>query len=146
MATDSFANVSKVTWEPVTAYQSIQTSIQQEVGQGLWANQERTDGWCCIGTSSPYGVNNSWVTYTYQLISDIAQTASVIWPAGWSAPAENINGELPNNFFAVTFNSAASSNIMGLDPGSGSGTTTTPLYALHAAPVSKLVYKTAGIC
>jgi hypothetical protein len=146
MATDSFANVSHTNWLPATAYQSIQTSIQQEVGQGVWANREHTDGWCFIGASTPYGINNSWVTYTYQLISDSTQTATVIWPAAWPAPAENINGQLPTHFFNVTFNTAASSNIMGLDSGESGAITTQPLYQLYVAPVNKVTYKAAGIC
>lgn len=131
MATGSFADISN--WLPEAAYSAIQTMIQNEVSQGLWENQDHIDGWCTIATSPKQGLDNSWVTYTYQLISDNTQTITVIWPAGWPAPAENINGELPGHFFS-------SETAGGLAGGSG------PIHKTYAAPANQPTYKIAGDC
>lgn len=134
MANSSFYNVSSQNWLPETIYQTIQVTIQEEVDQGLWANQAHTDGWCCIFTSQPQGVNNSWVTYTYQLISDNTQKATVVWPAGWPPPAENINGLLPSHFFSSQSSLLASAGSIG------------SLSQTSAAPAFQPTYKPAGEC
>ncbi len=146
MATDSFVDIIDYNWLPTTAYQEVLAMIQAEVEQGLWANQAHLDGWCNIATSAPHGVNNSWVTYTYQLISDITKTITLIWPVGWPPPAENINGELPGHFFAGTATGTAT-----ITPeetvSSGSGTITAqPLHKTYAAPAGQPTYKPANMC
>lgn len=139
MATRSFADISD--WQPTTAYQEIQAMIQDEVNQGLWDNLEHIDTWCMIAVSPTQGLENSWVTYTYHLISDHTQTATVIWPACWPAPAENVNGQLPHHFFSA---------------GTASGSSKTPtsigvsieaaLYETYTAPAKQPTYKAAGDC
>lgn len=136
MATDSFADINQYDWLPITAYQTILSLILAEVEQGLWANSAHPDDWCCINTSPPHGVNNSWVTYTYQLISDITQALSLVWPAGWSPPAENINGELPSHFFAGATTSMPT----------GAAPTAQPFHETYAAPATQPAYKSAGLC
>ncbi len=137
MATSSFEDISTQSWEPTSLYQEIQTRIQSEVDQGLWANQEQIYGWCNLLTSTPYGVNNSWVTHTYQRIGDPTQTSTVIWPAGWPAPAENINGELPTHFFASATNTPS---------GGPNDSLALPLPQTSAAPTTTPTYKPAGSC
>ncbi len=140
MATHSFAEISNYNWQPTTAYQAIQSMIQNEVNQGLWANQIHPNDWCCISTTPPQGAQNSWVTYTYQRISDHTQTDTVTWPVGWPAPADNINGQLPSHFFTGTTNgSGATSEAMGVSIG-------VALFTAQAAPSSSLAYKPAGEC
>lgn len=141
MATSSFADASATSWQPSSAYQTIQTTIQNEVSQGLWTNAEHIDGWCCIQTSPPQGANNSWVIYTYQLIRDTTQKATVIWPAGWPPPAENINGQLPSHFFSgsTSSGSTATPQIAMINP-------TTLLYQTQNAPTTAPAYKVAGEC
>ncbi|MGH2509443.1 MAG: hypothetical protein ACRDHZ_18860 [Ktedonobacteraceae bacterium] len=141
MATNSFDGISNCDWPSVAAYQNLQSVIQAEVAQGLWANQLHVDGWCFILASPPQGVNNSWVTYTYRGISDNTQTTTVIWPVGWPAPAEDINGQLPSHFFtdimissATTTSDTVGVNSIGL------------LYETYAAPASQPSYKPAGDC
>lgn len=136
MATSSFASTSVYNWQPVTVYQAIQSTIQSEVDQGLWANQVNSDGWCCVATSPPQGANSSWVVYTYQLISDRTQKTTVVWPAGWPPPAENINGQLPSHFFSGPSNS--SSGVVSQN--------TEPLYQVYPSPTTQPVYKSAGTC
>jgi hypothetical protein len=139
MATSSFADISN--WLPTEAYESVQSMIQNEVSQGLWDNQTHIDGWCMIAVSPTQGLNNSWVTYTYQLISDNTQTTTVIWPSGWPAPAENINGELPGHFFSggTTGGSTETSDSVGVG-------VEAVLYETYAAPANPPTYKTAGDC
>lgn len=140
MATSSFADTSTYTWQPTSVYQTIQSTIQNEVNQGLWANTEHIDGWCCIQVSPPQGLNNSWVIYTYQLIRDSSQKTTVIWPAGWPAPAENTNGHLPSYFFSSgTTSSSGTSGIASIN-------TEKALYQTQNAPTSAPAYKTAGSC
>lgn len=139
MATNSFADISTHNWEPTSMYQELQSLIQNEVNQGLWANQAQPNGWCNVVTSAPHGVNNSWVTHTYQRISDPTQTCTVTWPAGWPAPAENINGELPAHFFASTSTTspgALSTSIAEAEP----------LSRTSAAPATPPSYKPVGEC
>lgn len=135
MATSSFADVSS--WQSAQ-YQTIQSTIQQEVAEGLWENEDHVDGWCLVATSPPQGFNNLWVIYTYQLISDPTHTTTVVWPANWSAPAENINGQLPSYFFT---GQVASS----IQPRGGGGENQ-PFYQVYAPPSSRPTYKLAGDC
>lgn len=137
MATSSFEDASTLSWEPSSVYQEILSAIQDEVEQGLWTNQERIDGWCCIDVSPPQGQNNSWVTYTYQLTKDTTQQMTVIWPAGWSAPAENINGQLPCHFFSGGSSSTPDAVVIGLE---------VDFYKANAAPNAQPTYKLAGSC
>lgn len=139
---DSFADVNTYEWAPTAAYQSLQTMIQNEVSQGLWANEDHIDGWCFILVSSPQGVNSSWVTYTYQLRSDNTQKATVIWPAGWPAPAENINGQLPSHFFS---NQTTGSGTT-MQSGAVGVSVEEVLYMTYASPTSPPTYKIAGEC
>jgi hypothetical protein len=140
MATSSFEGITDHNWQPATTYQAVQSTIQAEVEQGLWANQVKPNGWCFIQTSPPLGANASWVTHTYQSISDRTQTASVIWPAGWPAPAENVNGQLPSHFFtnAPTSGTTVTPGIMSIG--------TEPLHETTTAPTSQPTYKPAGEC
>lgn len=137
MASSSFEDISTQNWEPASLYQAVQSRIQSEVDQGLWANQVQPHGWCNVLTSAPHGVNNSWVTHTYQRIGDPTQTSTVTWPAGWPAPAENINGELPTHFFASAANTSSSVHNDSL---------ALPLPQVFAAPVTPPTYKPAGEC
>ncbi|MGH2480275.1 MAG: hypothetical protein ACRDHW_11515, partial [Ktedonobacteraceae bacterium] len=114
MTTSSFANTSSLSWQPASAYQTILSTIQNEVNQGLWTNQEHIDDWCCILVSPPQGMNNSWVIHTYQLTKNSSQQTTVIWPAGWPAPSENINGQLPSHFFSS--GSAATPKAVTINP------------------------------
>jgi hypothetical protein len=141
MATSSFADISN--WQPTATYGTIQAMIQNEVSQGLWANQMHIDGWCTVAVSGPIGLGNSWVTYTYQLISDNTQTATVIWPAGWPAPAENINGELPSHFFSNSTTSTGGSTVVS---GAVGVQIEAALYQTSAAPGNQPTYKVAGEC
>ncbi len=138
MATSSFADISN--WQPTTTYEAIQTTIQNQVTQGLWANEMHIDGWCMVEVSGPIGLNNSWVTYTYQLISDNTQTATVIWPAGWPAPSENINGQLPTFFTSGTTSGSSKA------PGAIGVQIEAALYQTSPAPSGQPTYKAAGEC
>lgn len=137
MATSSFEDVSTLSWQPSSVYQEILSTIQGEVEQGLWTNEERIDGWCCIEVSPPQGQNESWVIYTYQLIADTTQQMTVIWPAGWSAPAENINGQLPCHFFSG--GSSSTTEVAIINP-------EVAFYKANAAPGTQPTYKLAGSC
>lgn len=139
MATSSFADISE--WQLAEAYQEIQAMIQDEVNQGLWENQMHIDTWCMIAISPTQGQENSWVTYTYHLISDHTQTATVIWPAGWPAPAENINGQLPSHFFSAGTTSGSSGTPTAVGVSTGM-----VLYETYAAPANQPTYKAAGDC
>jgi hypothetical protein len=140
MATSSFSEISTYSWAPTSTYETIQSMIQAEVNQGLWANEAHIDGWCCILASPLQGANNSWLTYTYQLISDNTQTATVIWPAGWPAPSENINGQLPQHFFSNQTKSGSST------PGAIGVGMKAVLYETYASPSGQPTYKAAGAC
>jgi cytoskeletal protein RodZ len=152
MATSSFANINDQNWEPTSMYQQVQIMIQSEVDQGLWENHEQPSGWCLIATSDPHGVSSSWVTHTYQQISDTTQTSTVIWPASWPPPAENVNGELPAHFFSsvsttVTQTSAFSPTSLSAGASTtGEGNTAKPLSQTSAAPVNPPTYRVAGQC
>ncbi len=137
MANSSFEDISTHNWGPASTYQALQTLIQNEVNQGLWANQAQPQGWCSIATSAPHGVNNSWVTHTYQQINNPTQTSVVVWPAGWPAPAENIHGELPAHFFA----SASTTSHGAVD-----ASIAEPLSQTSAAPTTPPTYKPTGQC
>lgn len=129
MATSSFAYIEN--WES-TLYQTIQSMIQEEVAQGLWENQEHLDTWCTIDSAPVEGFEDLWVLHTYQRQGDSIETITVIWPATWPPPAENINGELPCHFFAGQ---------------TGSGTALTlPPFQVSAPPTFQPVYKPAGEC
>ena len=134
MATSSFVDISN--WLP-EAYATIQSMIQEEVNQGLWSNQGHIDGWCTIAVSPTQGMNNSWVIYTYQRISDSSQTMTVIWPAGWPAPAENINGELPAHFFSSSTTGTSGATSLSIQKA---------LFETYAAPANRPTYKEAGKC
>lgn len=138
MATISFADISNYNWQPTTVYQAIQTLIQEEVNQGLWTNEAHIDSWCFVLVSSPWGVNNSWVTYTYQLSTDTTQRKTVNWPCGWPAPSENINGDLPHHFFSGIANAPTS----GLSPAVIGGAP----HASSASPSGQPAYRIAGDC
>lgn len=141
MTTNSFADIGSYNWQPVSAYQTVQSLIQQEVDQGLWANQAHVDGWCSTSVAPVQGADNSWVIYTYQLISDSTQTTTVVWPAGWPAPAENINGQLPNHFFSGgTTSSSTTTDSVSRVP------TRQALYETYASPTGQPTYKAAGAC
>src|SRR5260370_42051828 len=114
MATNSFADITNHNWQ--SAFQSIQSMIQKEVEQGLWANYAQPTGWCSISVSPPHGGNNSWTTHTYCHTKDSTQTASLIWPAGWPSPAENVNGDLPCHFFAGTSTISSTAGVTAVDP------------------------------
>lgn len=138
MATSSFADISG--WLP-EVYSTIQDMIQDEVNQGLWENQEHIDGWCAIAVSPTQGINNSWVTYTYQLMSNNDQTTTITWPAGWPAPAENINGELPGHFFSGSTSGGSTKT-----PGAIGVGIENILFETYAAPANQPTYKIAGTC
>ena len=135
MATSSFADVSN--WQSAQC-QTIQSTIQQEVAQGLWENGDHKDTWCMVATSPVQGFDNLWIIYTYQLISDPTQITTVPWPANWPAPAENINGQLPGYFFS---GQVASS----IQPRGGGGETQ-PFFQVYAPPSPQPTYKLAGEC
>lgn len=132
----SFANISGLNWQPTTTYQSVQTGIQTEVDQGLWDNDVHIDIWCTIAVSETQGVDNSWVTYTYRNGNDNSQS-TVLWPAGWPAPAENKNGQLPSHFFVRRTSGG------GTNPG---GIAILVLSDVATAPTIKPPYKVAGTC
>lgn len=136
MATGSFADIENHNWQPGTSYQSVQTQIQQEVNQGLWQNQAHPDTWCCIQTSAPHGTGNSWVTHTYQHSSNPTLKGSVVWPAGWPPPAENINSVLPSHFFGSSTGGG----------GTAPGALSLPVSQTTSAPTSQPGYKPAGLC
>lgn len=147
MATNSFDGITNYVWQPTTGYEQLQSNIQAEVDQGLWANQTHIDGWCLIASLPSQGFNNSWVTYTYQSKADNTQTTTVIWPAGWPAPAENINGQLPSHFFtssAPTTSTTSSSATM--SPNVVSVNSIEMLYQVYTAPTAQPTYKIAGEC
>lgn len=149
MATSSFEDISEQVWEPTSSYQTLQIMIQSEVEQGLWINQTQPDGWCLIATSDPHGVSDSWVTHTYQYISDLTQTSVVIWPAGWPAPAENINGDLPCHFFAsgsTVSNTSVSTSVSTTSTEASSGSMAVPFSQTSAAPTTPPTYRIAGRC
>lgn len=137
MATTSFANISSLNWQPSTTYQAVQETIQAEVDQGLWENEVHIDAWCMIAVSELQGVGDSWVVYTYQNKNDHSQTATVLWPAGWPAPAENKNGQLPGHFFV------RSSSGTGQNPGALAAIV---LSDTDIAPTTQPTYKPAGSC
>lgn len=137
MTTHSFSDISSQNWQPTTTYQVIQEAIQSEVEQGLWENEAHIDTWCTIAVSEAQGVDNSWVTHTYQNTSNPSQTTTVLWPANWPPPAENKFGQLPSHFF--------------IRQAHGTGTRPGVLAVLvlsevEAAPNSQPTYKPAGIC
>jgi len=142
MATGSFSEISNYDWAPTSTYQTIQSMILAEVEQGLWANEDHIDGWCFILASPLQGVNNSWVTYTYQLMSDNTQTTTVIWPAGWPAPSENINGQLPSHFFSKQSTGGGSTST----PGAIGIAVEEVLYETYTSPSGQPTYKAAGAC
>jgi len=129
MATSSFDFIED--WES-TLYQTIQLMIQEEVTQGLWENEAHLDTWCAINTSPTQGFGNLWVEHTYQRQDDPSQTITVVWPAQWPAPAENINGELPCHFFSGQTSSR--------------NTLARPTFQISAPPAYQPTYKPAGEC
>lgn len=145
MATSSFGDISSCTWPSVAAFQQCQATIQNEVEQGLWDNGMHIDGWCLIATSGPQGSGNTWVAYTYQNKADNTQTATVIWPAGWPAPAENINGQLPSNFFTGSTSATATSGTTAVANAMVVNSIEV-LYQVYDAPTSQPTYKAAGEC
>jgi hypothetical protein len=139
MATDSFSDIGNLSWEPTTAYQEVQSTIQSEVNQGLWANTTSPNDWCSVETSPTYGPNDSWVTINYQSASDPTQTAAVTWPAGWPPPAANTQGQLPSHFFASVAAPTSGSSSLAESGARPSSTTV-------AAPAAPPTYKPAGAC
>lgn len=118
-------------WQ-TSLYQALQSMIEEEVAQGLWENQEHLDTWCTINTSPAQGFENLWVLHTYQRMGDSTETITVIWPAQWPAPAENINGELPCHFFS---GSATKGTALAM-----------PTFQVSAPPAFQPTYKPAGEC
>jgi hypothetical protein len=129
MATSSFAYIEN--WES-NLYQTIQSIILEEVTQGLWENQDHLDTWCAVDRSPTQGFENLWVLHTYQRLNNPSQTITVIWPADWPAPAENINGELPCHFFSGQTGSKTALVM--------------PPFQVSAPPTFQPVYKPAGEC
>src|SRR4051812_10610169 len=99
MPTPSFSDISSHNWLPSTIYEVVQSTIQEEVEQGHWENEAHIDTWCTIAVSEVQGVDNTWVTHTYCNKNDRSQITTVLWPASWPPPAENIHGHLPSHFF-----------------------------------------------